>query len=327
MRNLCLTLFFLFITACSCFAQQEAQYSQYMFNSLVINPAYAGYKEALNITLLHRDQWTGVEGAPKTQSLILDGAFFNDNKVGLGLSVINDKVGLQHQTSAFVNYSYRIPMGEDGSRLSFGLAFGVSQYTLNNNDAVIDDPSDPNLLGGRPNYFAPDARFGVFYSNEHFYAGLSATNVLAKEIDYKQVGANTISKQGRHYFLTAGYLYEISDFVKLKPSFLLKQDTKSPMNLDINSFVLLNETIWVGASYRTSVNMWKKSDLNVAYFNQNSVVGAVEVFIRNNFRVGYAYDYSLSTLSSYSNGSHEISVGLILNNNKKSTALLTPRYF
>lgn len=307
-------------------AQQDAQYSQYMFNSLVINPAYAGYKEALNISLLHRDQWTGIDGAPKTQSIVVDGAFFTDKKVGLGLAILNDKVGLQTQSSVYANYAYRLPVGEDNSRLSFGLAVGVAQYVMNGDDAFVNDPNDLNFLG-KQTYFAPDAKFGVFYSNQKFYAGLSATNLLAKSINYQQVGNNTISRQGRHYFITAGYLLDVNDYLKFKPSFLIKEDTKGPTSLDINSFALIKETVWLGASYRTGVNLWKKSSLNNAPFTQNSLIGALEVFLKKNVRLGYAYDHTLSSLSSYSSGTHEVSLGLILNMNKKSTMLLTPRYF
>ncbi|MDF3076759.1 MAG: type secretion system rane protein PorP/SprF [Sphingobacteriaceae bacterium] len=321
--------FYLLFTAlfCSliCHAQQEAQYSQYVFNSLVINPAYAGYKETLNVSMLNRDQWTGLDGSPKTQSLIVDGAFF-DNRVGLGLSVINDKIGLQHQSSAFVNYSYRLPVGNDDSRLALGLAAGVSQYTLNANDAVIDDISDPNFAG-KSTYFAPDAKLGVFYSSEKFFAGASITNLLANAIDYRNSGQGAIYKQGRHYFLSAGALLDINPSIKFKPSFLIKEDTKSPTNMDLNFFFLIKEAVWLGASYRTNVNLWKKPGLNTTAFNQNSLVGAVELFFARNIRVGYAYDYALSALGDYSNGTHEISLGFILNANRKSTALLTPRYF
>jgi type IX secretion system PorP/SprF family membrane protein len=327
MKKKCLLTLFGIIFLINAYGQQDAQYSQYMFNSMVINPAYAGYKEAINVSLLHRDQWTGIDGAPKTQSIVVDGAFFSNKKVGLGISVLNDKVGLQNQSSVYANYAYRLPVGEEDARLSFGLAIGVAQFVLNGRDAIVDDPNDQNFLGGKQTYFTPDAKFGVFFSDKKFYAGLSATNLLAKSIDYQQVGNNTISKQGRHYFLTAGYLFEINDYLKFKPSFLIKEDTKGPTSLDINSFALLKETVWLGASYRTGVNLWKKNSLNTSAFNQNSLIGVVEVFLKKNVRVGYAYDYTLSSLSSYSSGTHEISLGLIINSNKKSTLLLTPRYF
>ena len=114
--------------------------------------------------------------------------------------------------------------------------------------------------------------------------------------------------------------------VKLKPSFLIKEDTKGPTSLDINSFVLVKESVWIGATYRAGVNLWKKTDWNNSTFSQNSLVGVVEAFVRKNVRVGYSYDYSLSDLGDYTNGTHEISLGFTLNTNKKS-ALLTPRYF
>ena len=319
-----LTLTFLLILIKPAFSQQDAQFSQYMFNTLVINPAYAGYRETKNISLLHRDQWTGFEGAPKTQSLIADAAFGVDKKIGLGFSLVNDKAGLQRQTSAHANYAYRIPEGED-ARLALGISIGVGQITLNSADALVQDETDENFAN-KQTYFVPDARAGVHYSNSKFYAGLSATNLISNSINYQQVGKNTIARQGRHYFLTAGYLFDLNPNFKLKPSFLIKEDTKGPTSVDLNSFVLVKESVWLGASYRTGVNLWKKTSWNSSTFNQNSVVGVVEAFVLKNLRVGYSYDYSLSDLGDYTNGTHEISLGLILNANKKS-ALLTPRYF
>ncbi|MGV3507965.1 MAG: PorP/SprF family type IX secretion system membrane protein, partial [Sphingobacteriaceae bacterium] len=157
-------------------------------------------------------------------------------------------------------------------------------------------------------------------------AGLSATNLISNSINYQQVGKNTIARQGRNYFLTAGYLFDLNPNFKLKPSFLIKEDTKGPTSLDINSFVLVKESVWIGATYRAGVNLWKKTDWNNSTFSQNSLVGVVEAFVRKNVRVGYSYDYSLSDLGDYTNGTHEISLGFTLNTNKKS-ALLTPRYF
>ncbi|WP_207427124.1 type IX secretion system membrane protein PorP/SprF [Pedobacter sp. SYSU D00535] len=326
------TVFLLFLST-FVVGQQDAQYSQYMFNTMVVNPAYAGYRETINASLLHRDQWTGLQGAPKTQSLVLDGAFGRDNKVGLGLAVVNDKIGLQRQSSVYVNYAYRLPVGEEGARLSFGLAAGIGQYVLNASDATFADPNDPNLAANQT-HFVPDGRFGIYYSDNRFYAGVSAVNLMSKAMNYQEIErdseigrGNTVVRQGRHFFLTAGYLVNLNEDFKFKPSFLIKEDTKGPTNLDVNSFFLVKESFWIGASYRTGVNLWKKSSLNSGTFHQNSVVGVVETYFSNKFRVGYAYDYSLSDLGNYSNGTHEISLGVVLNGNKKSTALLTPRYF
>jgi len=306
------------------YAQQDPQYSQYMFNTLVVNPAYAGYRETTNITLLHRDQWSGFDGAPKTQSFIADAAFGDDKKVGLGLSVMNDKAGLQRRTTAHFNYAYRIPVGEE-ARLALGISLGVEQFSLNAGNASVEDASDPNFLENQTN-FVPDARFGVHYSNPKFYAGLSVTNLISKSINYQQVGRNIIANQGRHFFLTAGYLFDLSPDLKVKPSVMIREDTMGPTNIDLNSFLLIKESVWIGASYRSGVNLWKKTSWNSGTLAQNSVVGLLEAFVVKNVRVGYSYDYSLSQLVDYTNGTHEISIGLILNGRQKN-AVLTPRYF
>jgi len=318
-----ITLIFLLLLK-PAFSQQDPQYSQYMFNTLVINPAYSGYRETLNISMLHRDQWTGFDGAPKTQSVILDGAFGQDKKIGLGLSLVNDRDGLLRQTSAHANYAYRIPVGDE-ARLALGLSLGIGQFILNSSDAHLVDETDENFV--KQTYFVPDARFGVHYSNPKFYAGVSATNMLSNSINYQQVGKNTIARRGRHYFITAGYLVDLNESFKLKPSIMLKEDTKGPTSLDINSLLLIKEKLWIGASYRSGVNLWKKTGLNNGAINQNSLVGMVEAFFLKNLRAGYSYDYSISSDNSV-NGTHEISLGVVLNGgNKKSTALLTPRYF
>lgn len=306
-------------------AQQEAQYSQYMFNSLVINPAYAGYKEAFNLSLLHRNQWADVPGAPTTQSLVLDGTV-KDDKIGLGLSVVNDKLGIQNQFTAYANAAYRLKVGES-SRLAFGLAFGVGQFGINNTRATADDTGDPNIGTGRSSYIVPDARFGVHYSNDRFYAGVSAINLLAKAIDYSTATQSLVVNQGRHYFLTAGYLLDISDFLKYKPSFLLREDTKGPTNLDINNFFLLGEKVWLGASYRTSLKLWDKRGIQGNVSNNNAVIGMVEFFAGKSVRIGYAYDYSLYSIKGYDNGSHEFSLGLVIGGGKRNLTILSPRYF
>ncbi|MXV50835.1 type IX secretion system membrane protein PorP/SprF [Pedobacter sp. HMF7647] len=327
MKRSLLVLFILFYFIPVARSQQDPQYSQYMFNSLVINPAYAGYKEVLNVSMLHRDQWTGLPGSPKTESLIVDGAFFNENRIGIGLSIVNDKIGLQRQSSAYLNYAYRLPMGDDESRLAFGLAFGVSQYVLNGDRSFVDNPDDPNFANGNQSRFTPDAKFGVYYSNERFFAGASVTNLLGLSIDYQKIAGSALSRQGRHYFISGGYLADLGENFKLKPSILIKDDAKSQTTIDLNTFLLIKEMVWVGASYRSGVSLWKKSNMNTDNFQQNSMVGAIEVFVARNLRFGYAFDYSLSDLSSVANGTHEISLGFSINTARRSSALLTPRYF
>lgn len=305
-------------------AQQDAQYSQYMFNTLVINPAYAGYKGSLNLSALHRGQWVGIDGAPKTQSIVVDGSFASD-KVGLALTVVNDKIGLQGQTNAYFNYAYKLKVSEEGT-LAFGLGVGLSQFTLNSSDANFNDPSDPNFNGGKLSFIAPDARAGVHFSTNKFYVGLSATNLVSSSIDYSTAAKKSVIKQGQNLFLTAGYLIDVNDFLKFKPSFLIKEDLKAPTNLDINNFFLLGERVWIGASYRTSFNLLKKDRAVGAVKASDAVVGLLEIYAGKGLRIGYAYDYSVSALQGFDNGSHEISIGYTFGG-KKEYSILSPRYF
>ncbi|MBK0381880.1 type IX secretion system membrane protein PorP/SprF [Pedobacter sp. SD-b] len=304
-------------------AQQDAQYSQYMFNSLVINPAYAGYKGTLNASGLYRIQYVDVPGGPVTQSIVLDGSFFDD-KVGLGLTVVKDKIGLQEQSSAFLNFAYKLTVG-DGATLAFGLGAGVGQYKYNGGQAEYDDPNDPTLGLGTASYISPDLRAGIHYSTDKFYAGLSSTNLISSFINNGSTAKDEIVKQGRHIFLTAGYLLDFGSFVKYKPSFLIKEDTKAPTNLDINNFFLFGEKVWLGVSYRTSVNVFKKGTVgNVKY--SDALVGLIEIYASPGVRIGYAYDHSLNALKGFDNGSHEISLGITFGP-KARPVILSPRYF
>mgnify|MGYP006155477539 CR=1 FL=1 len=324
MKKILLVCFVLLANTYCALAQQDAQYSQYMFNSLVINPGYAGYKQTLNASGLYRLQWVGVEGAPTTQSLVLDGSFFDD-KIGLGLTVVKDKIGLQDLTSTFLNAAYKVTVS-NGATLSFGIGAGFNQYKFNTGNAQTDDPNDPTYALGQGAFSTPDLRTGVHYSTDRFYAGLSVTNMFSSFWDYGSTAENSILKQGRHYFLTAGYLIDINNFLKFKPSFLIKEDTKGPSNLDINNFFLLGEKVWLGASYRTSVNLLKKSGVTGSVRAPDAIVGLVEVFATDGVRIGYAYDHAMSSLKGLDFGSHEISLGITFGP-KRRIPILSPRYF
>jgi len=307
-------------------SQNEVTYSQYMFNNLLVNPAYAGYKEDININLLSRNQWVGIKGAPTTQSLIVDGAFFNNKNVGLGLAVLNDRVGIQGQTAIMANYAYRLPVSETG-RLSFGIGLGAMQFSLNSDKAIISDQTDATFSGVQ-NYLSPDAKLGIHYSDDFFYAGLSANNLLTTALNKNNQAARFVALPPVHIFLTVGALVNVNENVKMKPSLMLRDDPNNMGNFDINASFLFKDVLWLGGSYRMGVDMWKKTNNLNATFQQNSLVGLVEVFVAKQFRIGYAYDYSLSDLRSYSSGSHEISLGLIIGNkNYRNNALTTPRYF
>lgn len=320
-------LFLLTLFAFAVQAQQDAQYSQYMFNGIYINPAYAGYKEQLNMHSFYRNQWTGISGSPKSMSLAVD-AIANDGNVGLALQVAADKLGAESSVSAYGNYAYRLRVGNsENSRLAFGLGVGVMQQRLDGDKLHARDAGDEMILKtGNESVFVPDARAGVFYSDDRYYAGFSADNLIAQYIINKKNLSIYFQTPKTHFYLTAGMLLPINQDVQLKPSFLLKDDRGGPTSLDINTFVLFGNKIWIGGSYRTAVKLYNKSYLQNDLQKTNSVVGMIEFFATDNIRVGYAYDQTLSKLSGYSGGSHEISIGITLKANQM-VRMLTPRYF
>jgi type IX secretion system PorP/SprF family membrane protein len=315
---------FVFLSPFVALAQNEITYSQYMFNNLLVNPAYAGYKEQTNVSLLSRNQWVGIKGAPTTQSLIADGTVTSNKNVALGLTVFNDKVGIQSQTAFMANYAYRLPIGDD-SRLSFGIGVGAIQFSLNGDKAIISNPTD-QTFAGTENYLSPDARIGVYYNNERFYVGLSANNLLSKAINKNK--SNYIIFPPIHLFLTAGTIIPLNDDVKIKPSLMLRDNPSGMGNFDINSVFMFRDMFSVGGSYRMGVDMWKKGVGTTQTFQQNSLIGLVEFNVAKQFRIGYAYDYSLSSLNSYSSGSHEISLGYTFGDRYfRNNGLTSPRYF
>lgn len=302
--------------------QQDAQFSQYMFNGIYINPAYAGYKEQLNLHAFYRNQWTGIPGAPKTMSVAID-AIANDGNVGLALQISSDRLGAQRNQSIYANYAYRIPMNKDGSsRLAFGLGVGVVQLgidgaMLNPNDVEMEQPT------GMQSSILPDARAGIYFANNRMYAGFSADNLVSQYIDVDRYAF--IPQPKPHYYLTAGTLIPLSREILLKPSFLLKDDRGGPTSLDLNAFVILAEKLWIGGSYRTGIKLYSKDYLQKDLSQLNSVVAALQIFPSENLRIGYAYDYSIGPLQGYSGGTHEISIGYFFN--KKNMRMLTPRFF
>jgi type IX secretion system PorP/SprF family membrane protein len=303
-------------------AQQDAQFSQYMFNGIYINPAYAGYREQLNVHAFYRNQWTGIDGAPKTFSMAID-AIANNGNVGLALQVSSDRLGAQKNTLIYANYAYRIALNNDGtSRLAFGIGAGAVELGI---DGAMLNPNNPEMDQpmGMQNAIVPDARAGAFYSNDRFYAGFSADNLISQYIDINNYAF--IPKPKPHYYLTAGMLLPLSTDILLKPSFLLKDDRGGPTSLDLNAFLILGDKIWLGGSYRTGVKLYDKSYLQKDLTNLNSAVAAIQLFPNQNLRVGYAYDFSIGPLQGYSSGTHEISIGYFFN--RKNIRMLTPRYF
>lgn len=304
-------------------AQQDAQFSQYMFNGIYVNPAYAGYREQWNIHAFYRNQWTNYPGAPKTFSVAVDGSANND-RVGLGLQAMSDKLGASSTTSVYATYAYRIPMNEDGSsRLSLGISAGFLQQRLDVSLLTTSSSvTDPALVSGENNRMLPDARFGIFYHREKFYAGISASNLLAQSFQ-KSAAMKEYLPLKPHLYFTAGGLIPLSEQLLLKPSLLFKEDLAGPTSVDLNTFLLISEKLWVGASYRTT--FLRKSNLQDNLKKPAALVFMAEVFVNDKLRVGYAYDMTMNGTVATNYPTHEFSIGYFFK--RRNARMMSPRYF
>jgi type IX secretion system PorP/SprF family membrane protein len=294
-------------------AQQNPQYSQYIFNSMSINPAYTGSKNVLNLNAFHRSQWTGIDGAPTTQTLNVDGIAAN-NKLGVGLGLTRDKIGAQSVFSAYANLAVKLQVSESGI-FSLGIAPGLVQHTVDGNELGIND--DPSIPNGKETSIKPDIKVGAYYHTQRFYAGLSASDL----IQFKDM--QSIEPE-RHYYFTTGYVFDVGSSLKFKPSILVKEDFKAPSNVDLNMFVLLADRLWLGSSYRTSMNLFNsKADLENAH-KRTAVALIAELQVTRALRLGYSYDKMLNDLKGFN--THEVSVGYYFFK-KQDTRIITPQYF
>jgi type IX secretion system PorP/SprF family membrane protein len=282
--------------------QQDPQYTQYMYNMNVINPAYAGSKENLSFGLLYRTQWTGLDGAPKT------GTFFGhvpvSDKMGVGLSVITDEIGPVRETNTYADVSYTLRFSGE-HRLAFGIKAGATFHDIGLAGLDLIDQGDPffnDASGVTPNVGA-----GVFYYTNNYYLAFSVPNILSSvKLDAQGTEYGT---ETSHYFLTGGYVFQVSENTKLKPSFLVKSAFSAPTSFDVNLNALFYEKFELGASYRMD----------------DSFSGLINFAITPNIRVGYAYDSVTSDIKRYAPASHEIMLLFDLNFAKKISR--SPRYF
>jgi len=299
-------------------AQQSAHYTQYIFSGLIINPAYAGSKEVLNISGTYRSQWAGLEGAPTTQTLSLDGAVMKNN-IGLGFTGINDQIGAQGQKSFNVSVAFRVKVGPE-AKMALGFSGGASEYYTDGTRLIpIDGIHDSAIPTTKESSLLPDARAGFFLNTSRFYLGLSASNLIAFQNKYQITPAP-------HYFLTSGYVFELNQNLKFKPSFLVKEDFKSPTNLDVNAFLLIGNRVWLGGSYRSSLDLLKQYEYQDSeqLSPNNAWALLTELYMSPRLKIGYSYDVTLTSLRGHA--SHEISLGIYFYK-KEDSRSLTIRYF
>jgi type IX secretion system PorP/SprF family membrane protein len=311
------------ITCCgyvTAFAQQDMQYTQYLFNYLAVNPAYAGYKEATNLQAFSRMQWVGVSGAPTIYSITADGSATAGDVVGWGTQLVNEQMGAHNLVSMFGTYAFRLRLNQRDDRLSFGLSAGVTQWQLNRNKLYINEENAVDISDylaknyTRPEW-RPDFRVGAYYNTPFFFAGVSATNLFAKFSGNVRIP---------HLYISAGGFISINNTFGLKPSFIYRSDFNGPGNIDINLLALVMKQLWVGVNYRTGIYIGqiKASDVETIQ-TTNTLAFMMELFLVKNVQIGYSYD--LSVMGTGWPGSHEISLSYIIP--KKKTRQSTPRYF
>ncbi len=307
-------------------AQQTIQFSQYVFNGLAVNPAYAGYKDDWTVNLSSRIQWVGINGAPQTGTTSIDGLTNPNNKnVGLGVIATFDRLGPESTSSIYINYAYRLQLdNEDTKRLCFGFAVGAEQYSINGAEFNATDPGDGAIPLGVESKFTPDFRVGIYYYSPGAYFGASVFNLLSGA-GIKAIDNTEVVQMVRTAYVTGGVLLPLSDHLDLKPSVMIKEDFKGPTNLDISSYLLLNKILWLGASYRTGVSIWNKNSLQSIADNNDAIAAIAQFYINDHLRIGYSFDFTTSKLANYQNGSHEISLSLTLPS--KKPRIISPRYF
>ncbi len=307
-RKIIIALFGLLLWITDFYAQQDAQYTQYMYNMNVVNPAYAGSRGTLSLGLLARSQWTNVNGGPKTMTF--DAHAPVGKKVGMGLSVIADEIGPAKEQNIYGDFSYTLTTSEEG-RLAFGLKAGVTLLNVNLLDVVLPQTAtgDDPLFDENINEAFPNVGAGVYYYNEKWYAGFSVPNLLKSEhLDKENI--NTKASEEIHYFFATGYVFDLSSTLKFKPSVLVKGVTGAPVSFDVNANFLMYDRFELGASYR-----W-----------QDAVSLLFNFGVTRSFRVGYAYDYTISEFSnSNTGGSHELILLYDISFSKKN--LKSPRFF
>ncbi|SFC72587.1 type IX secretion system membrane protein, PorP/SprF family [Parapedobacter composti] len=315
--------FLLLITASTAqvSAQQVAQYSQYMFNGLYINPAYAGYRGPVNFHTYFRSQWTGMPDGPQTLALAADMRAASDN-VGLGFNLMSDRVGLEKRIYAYANYAYRLRVGWDPEdRLAFGLGLGVIHSGFDNARARTTDPEAVNI----ENSFLPDARFGIHYSTSRFFAGVGVDNLISNLI-FNEGNSSTRIPPVTQYYFNGGGIVPLATDILLKPSVLVKtahNAGRRAWTTDFNAAAIFADQFTLGLSYRTALSNGQR--LSDGLRRPNSVIALAEFVAAGQFRIGYSFDYALNKISNQVGSTHEISLGYSLI--KGTQRVRTPRYF
>lgn len=287
-------------------AQQDPMFSQYMFNMLSVNPAYAGSADLLSVNAIYRDQWVDFDGAPRTQTITAH-APLKKETISVGGSIINDAHGPLKQTGLYGDVSYRIFF--DRSKLAFGLKGGVNFFQANLVDLNPVEADDPAFQQNISNRTLPNFGAGVMWYSQTSYVGLSVPKILTNKLIDGNLPDFNNNAEKQHFFLVAGTVLEINNYINFKPAGTLRVVNGAPPSFDLTANFMFYEKFWVGAMYRF----------------QESVGLLLQYEINNKMRVGYAYDYSTTDIGNYSSGSHEIMLGVDFGKNAGGD--VSPRFF
>ncbi len=291
-------------------AQQDAQFTQYMYNTININPAYAGTRESMSVFALHRTQWVGLEGAPVTNTASINTPI-NGSKIGLGVSIVNDKIGPSDENDIAVDFSYTINTSER-YKLSFGLKASANLLNIDFTRLNLYDKNDYSFDTNIDNKLSPNIGAGLYLHSDNTYVGLSIPNFLeTQHFDrYAGTSANShVAKERMHYYLIAGHVFYLSADVKFKPSILTKMVQGAPVQVDLSANFLINDKFTAGVAYRWSAAM-------------SALVGFQA---SDSWFIGYAYDMETTKLANYNSGSHEIFLRYELFNSYSK--IISPRFF
>jgi type IX secretion system PorP/SprF family membrane protein len=298
----------LFLSKMVVYAQHGSTFTQYIFNEAFINPAYIGSQDALAVNASYRNQWVGIDGAPVTQTFVAHAPTFQ-KKVGVGITVLNEHVGILKTTAGYVNLSYRIIMPK--ATLSFGLLGGVQSIREDFAKVKTIQPYDDQFTYNSPRVISPNIGFGVYYYTRKLYAGLSVPRLM--QTAYSSSDSNKVISRVNpndfSYYAALGYVFDANENVIWKPYILTKVIQGAPIQADFALTALMNKVLWVGASYRTN----------------HTLSGILGIQFTPQLKLSYSYDYTFSDLQKYNSGSHEIQLSYIFSFNKEK--IVTPRLF
>lgn len=287
-------------------AQQDSQFTQYMYNTNAINPAYAGSRGALSIYGVHREQWVGLNGAPKTNTFSISTPIKN-SKIGLGISFVNDEIGIMKDNTLSLDLSYTIDLDNYDNKLSFGIKGSANLLDVAYSDLDLYNPNDPFLTGDISSQFSPNIGAGIYYHGTRSYLGLSVPNFL--KADHYDDNIYATVQQRMHFNLMGGYVFDLNPNLKFKPAFLLKAVEGAPLQTDLTANFLINNKLTLGGAYR-----WDAAWSALAAFQ-----------VTDGLMIGYSYDGDTNRLVHYNSGSHEIFIRFELFNKFKRVA--SPRFF